>query len=130
VAEAIALPAGATEKLVTGASAFGTGMGMSFVTKTWPAVGIMGNLMICGGGLLGALFTKGLLADFFEGVGAGSAAILGSTIAWLPGGGGTDKPMTKEITKNGQKIMLELKGGPAGRTAELAAKTAMATLEI
>lgn len=127
--EAIALPAGATEKLVTGASAFGTGMGMSFVTKTWPAVGIMGNIMICGTGLLGALFTKGLLADFFEGVGAGSAAILGSTIAWLPGGGGAGK-VTKEITKGGKEITLELKGGPAARTAELAAKAAMATLEF
>ncbi|MBA7599329.1 hypothetical protein ES703_06361 [subsurface metagenome] len=129
MAEAIALPAGATEKLVTGASAFGTGMGMSFVTKTWPALGIMGNIMICGTGLMGALFTKGLLADFFEGVGAGGAAILGSTIAWLPGGGGA-QTVTKEITKGGQKIELQLKGGPAARTAELAAKTAMATLEF
>lgn len=125
----IALPAGATEKVVTGVSAFGTGMAMSFVTKTWPAAGIMGNILIAGGGLMVALFTKGLMADMFEGVGAGGAAILGSTVAWLPEGGGT-RPVTKQITKGGQKIELQLKGGPAGRTAELAAKAATATLEF
>lgn len=125
----IAIPAGAMEKLVTGASAFGTGMGMSFVTKTWPAAGIMGNILIAGVGLMGALFTKGLLADTFEGVGAGGAAILGSAVAWLPEGGGT-KPVTKEITKNGQNIQLQLKGGPAALTSELAAKAATATLEF
>jgi len=125
----IALPAGATEKVVTGVSAFGTGLGMSFVTKTWPAAGVLGTVLITGGGLLAALFTKDLLADFFEGVGAGGAAILGSSIAWLPEGGGT-RPITKEITKGGQKIELQLKSGPAGRNAELAAKAAMATIEF
>ena len=129
MAQAIAIPAGATEKVITGASAFGTGMGMSFVTKTWPTAGIMGNILVALLGLGAALMSRGMLGDFFEGVGAGGAAILGSTVAWLPEGGAA-RPVSKQIEKGGQKIQLQLTGGPASRTAELAAKAATATVEI
>ena len=126
----IGIPEAAKEKLVTMGSAFVTGVGMSFVVKKWPAAGIIGNIVAVGAGLLGALVTKGWIAEIGEGVGSGGAAILGSTIAWLPEAG-AEKGLTAEVTKDGKKIKLQLNSGPAGATGEAEAKAARASvLEI
>ena len=118
----IAIPEAAKEKLVTMGSAFVTGVGMSFVVKKWPAVGIIGNIVAVGGGLMGALMARGWIAEIGEGIGSGGAAILGSTIAWLPEAG-AEKGLTTEVTRDGKKIQLQLNSGPSGATGEAAAKS-------
>ena len=127
MAAEIAIPAAAKEKLVTMGSAFGTGVAMSFVVKKWPAAGIIGNIVAVGGGVLGSLVTKGWVAELAEGVGAGGAAILGSTIAWLPEAG-AEKHLTTEIQKNGKKIQLQLNSGVAGATGEAEARAVKASV--
>ena len=123
----IAIPAAAKEKLITMGSAFGTGVAMSFVVKKWPAAGIIGNIVAVGGGVLGSLVTKGWVAELAEGVGAGGAAILGSTIAWLPEAG-AEKKLTTEIQRNGKKIQLQLNSGAIGATGEAEAIAARASV--
>jgi len=120
------IPEAAKEKLVTMGSAFVTGVGMSFVVKKWPAAGIIGNFVAVGGGLLGALVTKGWIAEIGEGVASGGAAILGSTIAWLPEAS-AEKRLSTEVKRGDKKIQLQLNSGPAGATGEAAAIAARAS---
>lgn len=117
---ALEIPAAAKEKVITGVSAFGTGVAMSFLVKKWPTAGILSSIIATGGGLLGALVTKGWIAEIGEGVGAGGAAILGSSIAWLPEAGTQAKKggLTYQLKKGDQTVTLALKSGAVGATAE------------
>lgn len=128
--KAMEIPRAITEKAATAGGAFGTGLALSFVTKTWPAVGIMGSIVAMGGGLLAAVATKGWLMEICEGVGAGGAAILGSSIAWLPEASASAKKGAKglnaQLKKDGQTVNLQLKSGAVGATGEAMARAAMA----
>lgn len=121
------LPRGTGEKLATAGSAFTTGVGMSFVVKKWPAAGIIGSILAAGAGIVTSLLATGWPAEVAEGVGSGGAAILGSTIAWLPDAATAGKDgLHTQLQKGDQRIDLRLKSGAVGATAEAAAIAARA----
>lgn len=128
----LTIPAGATEKVVTGVAAGGTGLAMSFITKQWPlSGGVITTVTGVAGLLLAVLLGRGPIADMCEGIGAGGLAIAGSQFAWGPEPAGGGARGYTQI-QGGKKITLQLKGGGAGATGEVAAKAprAMSAIEF
>ena len=89
---AIAMTADTKAKVYTGGAAFITGWAMSWVITKYPAVGIMGSVMIAAIGLGGSLAMRGTSAELLEGVGAAGMASIGASmpalLAKYTGGGG------------------------------------------
>ena len=92
--EAIAFAAPRTEDLTKvaagGAGAVATGLVQGVVVKMAPQMGAAAPILTWGSilgtpivGVMGALVTRGVLGDFFQGIAAGSLGILGYTIPSL-----------------------------------------------
>ncbi len=84
------------EKVITGASAFVTGIGMGYLLNARPDLGTTLGIIISGAGFAGSIATRGMAAEALEGVGSAGLASIGAYVSQFlqPAGAGTAIPLT------------------------------------
>jgi hypothetical protein len=83
MAGALAMSAETKGKVYTGGAAFITGWAMGWAINKYPAVGIMGSVLVSVIGLVGSLATRGTASEMLEGVGAAGLASIGASMPSL-----------------------------------------------
>jgi len=126
MAEALTVSRPVADKMTTFGGAFGTGIILGWVASTRPAWAAGLSLAAAAGGAIGALTTKGFLAELSEGLGAAAMGALGASLPTMFARGAGAKTKALATQQPGVKQLP----APTNIVAEAIAQQVRSAVEI
>ena len=105
MAPAAFMPQEAQDKAITAVGAFGTAVGMSYILRPRPELGITLAALISLVGFMGSLWTKGLTSEVLEGVACAGVASVGAQVPdWLDSNGNGGETSAPAASRNAPRL--------------------------